>query len=146
MGISDEQRRPVDDWQQCPPGELSGLVMSLRKRRQRAQWLKASALASVVALLIGAGWFTVAALLPSGDVITDLSCREVRQMFAAFDAGELNDELTARIESHLQHCPGCREAHEHATPATSDSTASRTPVEPWRWAVPSQGPIVVVSR
>lgn len=104
-----------DDWQACPPGELSRMVgrVGARERRARFRQLASSGLLSM--LLFAAG-----AIVVGGFVIYEeptfggISCTDCLGHAAAYHSHLVGDcpmadvQLVAKIETHLEKCNCCR--------------------------------------
>ncbi len=97
------------DWNECPPGEIGGLVESLQSRRRRKtlqQAAGASATVVVFAFLV-TGWFS--GWFPQSQPLHAISCQKVHSLAPEYVAGRLNADLNVKIREHLQECQRCRD-------------------------------------
>lgn len=104
-----------DSWQPCEPGQLrdfAGQVQSAKRRNELMRGLAAATLACAALTLVmttAAMTFkqTTAPTIPVNQ--TRLSCSKVIKVYDDYAAGELDDELTVRVSTHLDNCPHCRQ-------------------------------------
>lgn len=123
------------DWSDCPRGEIAGVVHAVKARRRRETYQRAAAVTSAmlvvafVASSLVSGWFRGRNALP------EIACTKVLELAPQYVAHELDSELTAKIDRHLGHCPGCRVKIHAAYPkfsmptdAVSDRACASTPM------------------
>ncbi|QDT63234.1 anti-sigma factor family protein [Calycomorphotria hydatis] len=108
---SSETNTPAeDDWLSCPEGTISAMSGQLRRRRQVRMYCQASAVAALILLAV----FVPATLYSqfNNQQFTRLTCADVGECLADYNAGKLSEEMAGRVEAHLDHCVRCREALE----------------------------------
>ena len=106
-----ENKRQPEDWNDCPPGEIGGMLRRERFRRRRRFLTQAAGAAGVGALggFAWLKWQPEADELPEQQVVAKISCREVRRHGEAYveHRNTLDGELVARIDAHVDNCPSC---------------------------------------
>jgi len=115
--MADKTEAPVSNdsgWVPCCQGEISGLVNRLQRQRRLATTAKASSIVGVLLLgfglwmFAGAGSRSHQASAPKDEYnFSSICCSEVTQYAAAFQKGELDEELTAQVREHVEQCPHC---------------------------------------
>jgi hypothetical protein len=104
---------PPNDWNDCPPGEIAGLVNSLKQQRRRETLQQAAGVTTVIVLLA----FVASSLLPGffrGQTpVQAIACQKVLQLAPQYVAQQLGGDVTAQIDQHLKDCKRCRD-HIHA--------------------------------
>ncbi len=112
-----------DDWQACPPGEISRMVGKLdaRERRARFRQLASSGLLSMLLLAAGAilvGGFVIYEEPTFGGIsCTDCLGHAVEYHDHLVGNGPMADvKLVGRIEKHLELCLCCRVKFQQAYP------------------------------
>jgi hypothetical protein len=112
-----------DDWQACPPGELTRMVGRLGARERRARFGQLASIGLLSMLLFAAG-----AILVGGFVIYDeptfggISCTDCLSHAGEYHnhligtAPMVDVELVGRIETHLEKCDCCREKFRQTYP------------------------------
>ncbi len=122
---------PSNDWNDCPPGEIAGLVQSLKKQRQRKTFQQAAGVTGVVVLLVFAGSFLFSGWFLGG---SGIACKQVRELAPQYVTHALDQELTAKITHHLKTCDHCRTHFETKYPqfpvpeGTAQTRANSPPV------------------
>ena len=107
MGIA--AKKP-EEWQSCEPGYLVALSQRVKTARRRRITLPVGSSIAVLVCAAALGlWGSGFWSAPRENYFGGIACHEVQESMPAMMAGTLPDELTARIEVHLQHCPACRE-------------------------------------
>lgn len=97
-----------DAWIPCPAGSLGQFARREKTRQRRRFLVKASGVATVLALGSGAGFW---ALKPRGASETKfggVTCTEVRTNAMAMMAGTLPADLMKKIQTHLSQCGECQ--------------------------------------
>lgn len=103
--MTTEHPQPTDDWTECRPGEVAGLVRRLRHRRtlRRAQILVGAATCLLAALFVGSLWMN-----PGGMGEVKLTHAQLLEMIPAYVDGTLDAQYIPALEHHLVHCERCR--------------------------------------
>ncbi len=105
--------REAEAWQECPPGELKGMVAQIHVC-QRREFLRTLAKGSAAVLLLGAGgivagqWMLKEGARENGQ----LACRQVMDLLPEYAAHQLDTDLTQRVATHLAKCPPCLAHYE----------------------------------
>jgi hypothetical protein len=94
-----------DRWARCSKGEVSGLVQLLEQKRQGRVIRRR--IVGVAGLVLLAGFFLAPGSFGVADAAQPVTCHDVYQHTEGFVAGTLDESLKARIEAHLDYCPGC---------------------------------------
>ncbi len=102
-----------DDWSHCPPGEIAGLVNSLKKHHRRKTLQQAAVVTSAIVLLVLVAGSVLTGFFQGQTPLQAIACEKVLQLTPQYVHRELDAELTSRIDRHLTKCPRCRE-HIHA--------------------------------
>ncbi len=104
-----------DNWQACPPGELTRMVgrLAARERRARFKQLASSGLLSMLLFAAGAilvGGFVIYEEPTFGGIsCTDCLAHAVEYHDHLLGKSSMTDvELVAMIETHLKKCDHCR--------------------------------------
>lgn len=95
-------------WIPCPRGSLGEFARREKTRQRRRFLVKASGVATVLALGGGVGFW---ALRPRGMAEPNfggVTCSEVRGNAMAMMSGTLPDDLVQKIQVHLSQCPDCQ--------------------------------------
>lgn len=111
------------EWQDCPAGQIDGMLTTVRRQRRTQLLVRAGGMATILLaagllpiLLSSDGPGTVAgansASTPgSGDAespeLCGVTCQEVKKSARKWLAGELPTEKSEQIEAHLKECPHC---------------------------------------
>lgn len=125
-----ETPNPNNDWTECPPGEIAGLVKHLKSKRRRKTFQQAAGVTSAILVLaffatgFVSGWFHSAASIP------EIACEQVHELAPRYVKGQTEEPVTARIDRHLKACPNCRdhfrlEFPEFPLPEKTEKTADR---------------------
>lgn len=93
------------EWTPCERGELRGLVAGLRRRRERRAWRGTAIAGLLLAVSASALFWAVPSEQAAG---ARISCREVHNLAGEFAAGRLEEDKSAQIRRHLEHCRPCR--------------------------------------
>lgn len=105
-----EQQTNDSQWSPCPPGELRRVNDRFVRRDRNRTAMKWAATMSTI-LLVVVVTYGINGVIRStqrpGDLMGNISCRDVRVHAAEFLAGNVDDELRQRIERHLELCPQC---------------------------------------
>ena len=94
-------------WEQCPAGEIGGMVRRIKGRRRKVLTLQLAG-GAVFGMLIGLTCVTYFSKPDDEYKFGAITCAEVRENAEAYIAGRLDADLRARIKAHLQECPACR--------------------------------------
>ena len=104
-----------DNWQACPPGELSRMVgrLGARDRRARFRQLASSGMLSMLLFAVGAilvgGFVIYEEPMFGGISCTDCLGHAVEYHDHLISKSLMADvELVAMIETHLKKCASCR--------------------------------------
>jgi len=112
-----------DDWQACPPGEITRLVKRLDSRERRARFGQLATTGLVSMLLFAAG-----AILFGGFVAYEeptfggIACTDCLAHAAEYHEHLVGSEpvadaeLMGKIKTHLEMCPCCRAKFHQAYP------------------------------
>jgi len=112
-----------DDWQACPPGEITRLVNRLNSRERRARFGQLATTGLVSMLLFAAG-----AILFGGFVAYEeptyggIACTDCLAHAAAYHDHLVGSETVAdveligKIKTHLEMCSCCRAKFHQAYP------------------------------
>ena len=132
-----------NDWNDCPPGEIGGLVESLHTRRRRKTLRQAAGAGTVLvafALLV-ASWFSGGFDAPQP--LHAISCKKVHSLAPRYVSGRLDADLTATIREHLQECKKCRDYVHAQFPQFPLPNHAAGPLDhaplPWTFAVIGRG-------
>ena len=98
-----------NDWNDCPPGEIGGLVESLQSRRRRKTLRQAAGVSTALVLfaLLVTSWFS--GWFAGPQPLHAISCKKVHSLAPQFVSGRLDADLSAEIQEHLEECKMCRE-------------------------------------
>jgi hypothetical protein len=105
--------REAQAWQECPPGELKGMVAQIRVG-QRREFLRTLAKSSAAVILFGAGGVVAGRwmLKEQSQGNQQLACRQVVELLPEYVAHRLDANLTQKVAAHLAKCPPCRAHYE----------------------------------
>jgi hypothetical protein len=121
MSKSPKQR---EEWIPCPPGKLAKFAGQERVRQRRQLLVQAGSACGAVVAAVGIGWFAYRRFgAPMDPVYAGIACSRVRELGPKFMMGQLDEELTQQIKSHVEQCEACRTLFESMQPKMS----SRTP-------------------
>ncbi len=102
-----DQDRDDQAWEACPRGKFGQLATKLRQRRQRRLFLQTAASAGIIAFGGVGLWLSLRSAVDDR-TIADIACSDVRGHLPAYLGGDLDEDLLARIEKHLELCAPCR--------------------------------------
>lgn len=135
---------PAEDtstrWTQCPPGEISGMVHSLKRKARLKRGRQVGALGALLVVSGIALWLWTPPvnqpLVPQAAVPRQrpgqpnyggIVCSSVIEQAKPFLAGSLDEVTSARIRNHLARCPHCRDEIERIRREMKMSTATAEP-------------------
>lgn len=108
------------EWERCPPGELSKVVDARRARHRRKIIDRAAVVAAGMMACIAIGGFSLGLFTPDGgNGVRSLTCSEVLPQLSAYVQGDLSEATRGDIAAHLQRCPSCRTRHEELLQSVS---------------------------
>ena len=119
-----------DQWDACPPGELSKMVHRLDASQYRArnqQVIKTALISSAVFACVVLALGSLAG--PRGAQFGGINCDFCRSHMAEYQphaAGEVvhqDTDFISSMKTHLEHCPICREKFNAMYPEQSLSMA-----------------------
>lgn len=99
--------KPGGEWTPCPPRQIEQLAGRLRNRRRRRVWLRSVAAVVATSVLVTATMLWT--LRPGRTAVGEMTCSEVMDAAEDYRNDRLSDEVRARIDAHLDHCPNCRD-------------------------------------
>lgn len=108
----DDHGTPNGDWQDCPEGQISGMLQGIQRRR-RNDVVRRVVVGSVIVLVAGFSPLLLSSNEPVASTettapeICGITCREVKQNARDWLSGKIADEMSGRIEAHLEECPHC---------------------------------------
>ena len=120
-----DPNRSDEGWNDCPPGQLTGMVARLNTSRRNAQLRKfyrtAAGSLVVAAIAILAGVY-----LTTDSHLAGLSCQQCKAQFETYRS-HLTDgpqepiaPIIRQVAAHLQKCTFCRRAFQKAYPGLLD--------------------------
>lgn len=92
-------------WMECPPGLIEDMVREKAIRRYRRQARVMIAVGTLLVSLIGGAMMLRA--VSEDRHYGGLSCRQTRQMFAAYEEGTLTHAQAQKVAAHLVICQSC---------------------------------------
>jgi len=101
-----------NNWQPCPEGEIESLASGLRDRAHRRSMFLSTVAVGTLLLLTG---FTIVVNLPrpaSAPIQMSITCTECLELYNEYSGGHLSKDKKHAVESHLSHCPYCREQYK----------------------------------
>lgn len=99
-----------DEWNACAPGEIQGVVNSLRQQRRRKQIAQATAVGTSLVLIFAVTLFSLPGLTGNTGMNTHaMACHEVVQHAEDYLAGQLSALTTGQVDTHLSKCSHCNE-------------------------------------
>ncbi len=101
-------------WEPCLPGEVQGMLNSVRAKRRNKQLAQATTVGVSLILLFAATLWT----LPfdqgaTGQQVKAFACSDVFDHAEDYVAGKLNALVSGQIEDHLARCPHCKDHVDH---------------------------------
>jgi hypothetical protein len=112
-----------DDWQACPPGELTRMARRLSARERRARFSQLASNGLLSMLLFAAGAILVGGFViyeePTFGGISCTDCLSHADEYHNHLVGKVtmaDVELVGRIETHLELCLCCRAKFRQAYP------------------------------
>ncbi len=103
-----------EPWDECNPGEIQGMVKSLkRSRRNRELTQVASVGATFVLLFAITIWAFPRQQGANGIGDAGFMCADVINRAEDYVAGHLEAAINGRIEEHLAHCESCTQHVGH---------------------------------
>ena len=122
------QNSESEDWNDCQPGEIQGVVNSLRRQRRNKQLTQSAVAGTSLVLLFAVALFSLPDF--SGNATLNhqvLAYREVAQNAEDYVAGRLSNLVKQQVETHLSSCPHCQK-HVDALRVRFESDGSAPPV------------------
>jgi CRP-like cAMP-binding protein len=105
-----------NEWSDCPPGEIAGLVSRLNSARRRKTLQKAAAATSLVLVLAFVTTVFVSGWLTGRTDIPEIACDKVLELAPRYVQGRTEGDVTVQIDQHLKDCEHCREHFRQAYP------------------------------
>lgn len=117
-----------ETWIPCPRGSLGQFARREQTRQRRRFLVKASGVATVLALSGGVGFWALKPRGMSEPNFGGVTCTEVRTNAMAMMAGTLPADLLPKIQTHLSQCAECQAFLEKMkADAGGKSMSSTTP-------------------
>lgn len=134
-----------ENWNECPPGELSQLAGRLNTSRQRARRKQLFTNTAACMLLVACGVFVVGSLIDTGGPrFGGITCSECKANFVAYhghktEVAPIEDSLVNSMAIHLEQCQICRDFFEQTYPGVLSAEKSHQLLMPV-FAVASSSP------
>jgi hypothetical protein len=96
------------DWNDCPQGEIAGLVHSLKAQRRRKTLGQAAGATAAIMLVAFLGSSVISGYFRGQTPIDAIACEKVMELAPQYVARQLDGELTTQIDEHLTACEHCR--------------------------------------
>lgn len=101
---------PTEEWEACVPGEIQGVVNSLRRRRRNKQFAQSAAVGTSLVLIVAVTLFSLPGLSGNSNMnVHVMACQEVVQHAEDYVAGQLSALTSQQVEAHLSQCAHCND-------------------------------------
>ena len=112
----------TDNWSNCPPGAIVELAEDAHRQVRKKKLIAVAAGLLCVSLLA----VTLIVAQRPTEAPVAISCEEVQQNYAAYQAGTLDSTLALRIRDHLASCKMCRQLlAKEARPTSGPDAATK---------------------
>lgn len=116
-------------WKPCDSGFLVAFANQAKSARRRRIATRVSLGTSVLLVAISLGvWSAGLWSSPEENYFGGIACHEVAESLPAMMAGTISDELRAKVEEHLLHCPRCQQMMRKMEAGQASIHGVR-----WRW-------------
>ncbi len=98
-----------DDWDACPPGELSRMVGRIQASRRKQSVVRGGIVSALTLVLAVTIWQALPSL--TGETQHNyggISCTEVQAALPHFLDDQLDEETSEKVRLHLAQCDMCR--------------------------------------
>lgn len=103
-----------ESWDDCNPGEIQGLVKSLKRSRRNRELTQVASVGVTFVLLFAITIWTFPQQQDANEIQSaSFSCTDVIDRAQDYVAGHLDAVANGRVEEHLAHCASCTQQIEH---------------------------------
>lgn len=103
-----------ESWDDCNPGEIQGMVKSLKRSRRNRELTQVASIGATFVLLFAITiWSLPNQLGADGIRGSSFVCSDVIDLAEEYVAGHLKAVVNGRIEEHLAYCASCTQHIDH---------------------------------
>ena len=97
--------RNDQQWDNCPAGQLGGMVESIRFQKRQQRQVRMTAVGAAVVLTAIAVGVTFA--FTTGENKSELKCEQVVELLGEYEQASLSRDMMQRVALHLKNCLNC---------------------------------------
>ena len=116
--MSKNQQEQPSEWDDCPPGLLTGYAGKMHRRQLLVLAAKTAAATGGVAVVGFAAWFEILRRQEFDQQYFGLACSDVRKLILTYRAGQLEAQRSKVLEQHVRRCSRCAEFRPQLREAT----------------------------
>lgn len=98
-----------NEWTPCHPGEIGGMVTSLKQRQRRKTVVRAAGVTSIVIVLAAVLTGVLGRFSNGNPIFEEIACQRVLELAPQYVAHQLDEGLHGQIDLHLERCKHCRD-------------------------------------